>query len=254
MPVSNNALVHYTKTLTSIKSIIRDKAFRAKYCNEKIDVFNETNPLFIDIAIPMVSFCDIPFKDIDNHIIAYGHYGIGLSKEWATKNKLNPVIYLEKKSELTNIIKDLFFINHASLLTNNDSYTRNAKISNDLRKFFVHLLGYIKNYSGDIHVNNGRKLLKNYLFYNEREWRFVARDKQKIEFLLRNIEYQKNKKHYNNLASQVKLGFEYEDISYIILDKKINIDSFLKFLEKNKINIKEIYTKIITIEQIKNDF
>lgn len=82
-------LFHYTRTLESLSSILKE-GLRVSYSKERIsaDIF---------IAIPMVSFCDIPFECCEEHREKYGRYAIGLNKKWMIDSYgdlLSPVHYV----------------------------------------------------------------------------------------------------------------------------------------------------------------
>jgi len=96
MPVSSNALIHFTNEKERLKSIFLEN-FRVGYCKETPVVGGFGTACFV----PMVSFCDIPLSQIRDHISKYGDYGIGLTREWGIRNKLNPVLYLEPSSFLS---------------------------------------------------------------------------------------------------------------------------------------------------------
>jgi len=49
-------------------------------------------------GFPMVCFCDIPIGRIAEHVGFYGSYGIGMSRDWALRNGLNPVAYYSRSS------------------------------------------------------------------------------------------------------------------------------------------------------------
>lgn len=89
MGLSSNSIIHFTNSSEALKGILRNN-FRITYCKETIQLDKQT----VTFHVPMVSFCDIPLFEIKNHIDSYGNYGLGLTKEWAIKNKLNPVIYI----------------------------------------------------------------------------------------------------------------------------------------------------------------
>lgn len=57
MPLSSNSLIHLTKKKESLIGILEDN-FRMFYCKEYID----TKEGYFGAAIPMVSFCDIPYR------------------------------------------------------------------------------------------------------------------------------------------------------------------------------------------------
>jgi hypothetical protein len=99
MGLSSNTLIHFTKSIKALSGILTEH-FKIKYCQEIVYSISDNSKLIV----PMVSFCDIPFSQIINHIDSYGYYGIGLKKEWAEKNGLNPVLYIEKNSLLSDNI------------------------------------------------------------------------------------------------------------------------------------------------------
>jgi hypothetical protein len=96
MGLSSNSIIHFTNSKESLIGILNDN-FKLFYCKENIIIGNRT----FEFAVPMVSFCDIPLSEVKAHIEKYGKYGIGLTKEWAEKQKLNPVLYIEKDSFLS---------------------------------------------------------------------------------------------------------------------------------------------------------
>lgn len=53
----------------------------------------------------MVCFCDIPLSEINLHTKKFGKYGIGVSKEWAGKQNITPVVYAHYESDFYNKIK-----------------------------------------------------------------------------------------------------------------------------------------------------
>jgi len=102
MAISSNTLFHFTKTKENLLGILQD-TFHPRYCLEKFGV----GDMETEAAIPMVSFCDIPLSQIKNHLKIYGRYGLGLSKRWAKKRGLNPVLYLRKKSTFSRHIESI---------------------------------------------------------------------------------------------------------------------------------------------------
>jgi hypothetical protein len=92
----SQSLFHFTNQAESLFDILK-AGFWPKYCLEDIGWQNFEK--FDYIAFPMVCFCDIPLSRIAEHTGYYGSYGIGLKKEWAEKNALNPVLYISSPCE-----------------------------------------------------------------------------------------------------------------------------------------------------------
>lgn len=102
MPLSSNTLFHFTGNLENIIGILENN-FKPSYGIETIYLGGAP----FKLAYPMVCFCDIPLSQIRKHIKVYGPYGIGLSKDWGIRLGLNPVLYLEKNSSLSNYIDEI---------------------------------------------------------------------------------------------------------------------------------------------------
>jgi len=259
MAISSNSIIHYTKEISWLKSIIEFKRFRIGYCSEKVNTRGSKSYSF---AIPMVSFCDIPITEYKKQFYHtkgkklgyYGDYGIGLTKTWASNNGLNPVVYIEYNSFTgTGLRKCVeYFINSKSLgskvlISDNDI--------NELLQFAL----YAKNYQGELYIN-GKLEEKKYKFYDEREWRFVPKSSEikGNEILLDISKYESNKLLHNNRINDCYLNFMLEDISYIIVNAESEIEQIIDLLQKvtakDEKLFKKLVTKIFTNEQVLNDF
>lgn len=243
MGLSPSTLFHFTKR-RALMGILKDN-FHLKYCTERLD--NETSP--IEVAIPMVSFCDIKLSEIKEHIDKYGYYGIGLSKDWAVNNGLNPVIYLNSSSNFSiGIINSL-----RNIIQNTDTTDYD-------KENIAKLIQYLKKYEGDL-VRKGITT-NNYRYADEREWRFVPELKEYIRPWLSKNEYdtKQKKKLANESLRNERLFFNANDILYIIVKKETEIRETINHIRAVKgknydsIDIDRLTTRIISCERILNDF
>ncbi|MGC4038811.1 MAG: abortive infection system antitoxin AbiGi family protein [Chitinophagaceae bacterium] len=257
MAISTNSVIHYTGEINNLKGILECEGFRLKYCSEALDILLNNSLL---AAIPIVSFCDIPLSEVKNHIDSYGQYGIGLSKSWAKKSELNPVLYLERESRLSKEFKT-----QANLILDylKENGQKEKGFSEDVQahfNFITRLITYCKNYEGPL--ERGKFKSESYRFYDEKEWRYVAKKEEigNAPWIIHSSEYTKNKLKYNKLVETCYLKFSHKDISYIIIDNENEIPEILNLLHniyEDKCTTKELKiltTKILTKNQIYNDF
>jgi hypothetical protein len=248
MALSSNTIIHFTNSGESLKGILRE-GFKIFYCLEEVTI-GGYGPL--EFAVPMVSFCDIPLSQIKTHITKYGAYGIGLTKEWAEKQKLNPVLYVEKDSFLSRSYSTIY----------KEYLVDTGKKIKDLdtkEKSIADILRYIKNYQNDL--IRGGKSYKNYRFSDEREWRYVIDLKEKVSFMLDESRYNtdEKKKNANAKISDYRLEFTPNDIKYVIIQNESEIAEFLDILKTSKGNkytyndVERLMTRLITTEQIIGD-
>ncbi|QNR24278.1 abortive infection system antitoxin AbiGi family protein [Croceimicrobium hydrocarbonivorans] len=257
MAISTNSIIHYTNTFNKLRSIISTQGFRISYCREKVNTRGGQNYSF---GIPMVSFCDIPITDYKKNFYYkkgeklgyYGDYGIGLHKNWASSNGLNPVIYIDYNSFAgTGLRKSLDYFND---LDRSRSEYKSFEL-NELIQIALHA----KNYQGELIIND-KLIEKRYKFYDEREWRYVPKSKEIKNYpLLVNIsDYDTNKDNLNEIISDCYLKFNLDDISYIILNTTQELDNIVDLLHEktagNDFLFKKIVTKLFTNEQIMSDF
>lgn len=244
MAISSNAVIHFTDSIQKLNGILTS-GFQVKYCLET----NHVKSGEISAAIPMVSFCDIPLSEIKDHISKYGCYGIGLKKEWAILNGLNPVLYIDNHSNLGQNLRSAIM-----------SFSKRAEGGwTEDQKKLVDVARFIKNYQHDL-KRNGQDI-KNYRFYDEREWRYVPPIDSGLQLIVNPKSYKSSevKEKYNSEASKLKLTFKPSDISYIILKDEAEISDFIDFLKRvyKKSTLEEVdilVTRILTVEQINFDF
>jgi hypothetical protein len=249
MALYPDILFHFTKKVNLYK--ILDSTFKVSYARERIIGGKKLK----QFAVPMISFSDLRLSELKNNIGTYGKFGIGMRKQWAIDKGLNPVMYASAKSLFTeNFFKGIehfFELIKASDDLNGQSATAYNNMLNTLR--------YIKNYKGDL-VRPGKETIPNYVFANEREWRFVPEHSERfLSFVpIDRIESSSQKSYYNQKVSDIKLHFTPDDIKYLIVEKDSDIDELISHLRVAKIHftketIDRLSSRILTYEQIEND-
>jgi hypothetical protein len=244
MPLSANTLIHFTQEKESLKRILEEK-FRIFNCKETV-VIGGKKTMF---RVPMVSFCDIPLSEVKEHITKYGNYGIGMTKEWAIRKGLNPVLYVAPDSALSRSYRAA--VKHYATDTDSDvdQWTNEQKSLCDV-------LRYMKNYEGLLE-RKGTKI-DSYRFSDEREWRFVPLYSENCEMLVDEEYYEHNKNSVDEPLVPMRLEFEPNDIKYIIINDDSEIREFIEHLRKVTGNhsfhdLERLTTRIFTTAQIKTD-
>ena len=242
-------LFHFT-TKQNLYDILNN-TFKVSYARERILGGNRTK----EFAVPMVSFSDLRLSELKDNIGTYGKFGIGMAKDWAIDKGLNPVMYASKNSLFTeNFMKGIEdFFRLISLFV--DTTSRYETAYNNT----INTLRYIKNYKGDL-IRPNRKTIPNYVFANEREWRFVPPISESVlSFIpIEKIKTSSQKSRFNEKVSHIKLHFQPDDIKYLIVEKDNDINDLIDHLRQAKIGFPKIIvdklsSRILTYEQIEKD-
>ncbi len=275
--ISAKTLFHFTKKFDNLLGIL-ENGLLPSYCFESAlmpikvssgikriidyDLYFGIKP----IGIPMVSFCDIRLSQISEHSEKFGSYGIGFKKDFSqARNRnennwaLNPVLYFENmNSKVGNILP--FLLSHSNFVYNADK-TNNPHLSGLFKNLRI-LLDYIKLYEGKIWLKDSKSFSNEiFIFYNEREWRYIP----DLHDLGNDLPYRLNESYAydeekykivnQKLQNSFKLKIDFEMINYLIINKSSEHEIladylFKKYGEKSKI----LLSKIISMEQIENDF
>lgn len=217
--ISSTTLFHFMQKKEWLVEILRELKMTPRYVLEKYPLTKEK------YLILMKCFCDIRLSSISDHINTYGKYGIGLTKDFAFKNHISPVQYFHEVSHPMFALLSVDF-----------------KEKED----FAFLISFFKYmYSNDKSIN----------YYDEREWRYV--NKKGIEVSNKtDIEIETIKSNLNsNINTVIELNFS--DIQYLFVENNNDLIYIIDEIEKmkfNRIDKNILISKIITIDQINNDF
>lgn len=244
-------LFHFTSK-EGLFEILRS-TFRVSYAREKIEG-RITNREF---AVPMVSFCDLRLSELKVHMSKYGQYGIGLTKEWANKNGLNPVMYINRHCDFTDNFNNALSGIYQHIQKSTDDGNFKGLSQNYMQIYDAYR--FIKNYEGELE-RNGEKI-ENFRFADEREWRFVPPiNNSGIQpfIAISNIRTAEKKKHYNEEIQHLRLSFRPNDIKYLIINNDGEINELIEHLRtvKNHFDpdtVDRLSSRILTAEQINND-
>jgi hypothetical protein len=249
MALYPNILFHFTSK-RNLETIL-DNTFKVSYARERILGGDQSK----EFAVPMVSFSDLRLSELKDNIGTYGKFGIGLTKDWAIRSGLNPVMYASRHSLFTenfiNGIEDFFRLVRDSI----DTSGRNETAYNNT----INTLRYIKNYQGDL-IRPGKETVIDYVFANEREWRYVPPITDDIlSFVqIEKIQTPQQKSAFNQKVSHLRLTFQPDDIKYLIVEKDSDINSLINHLRHAKVHFSDetvdrLASRILTYEQIEKD-
>lgn len=240
---SDDYFFHYTNQIDHLISILNNY-FMPFYCMESIEYLNLTKSSVKGMAYPVVCFCDLPLNRQKNHKAKFGAYGIGLKKEWGIKNLLSPVVYSHPRSMTSASLRIL--INMGNQLKANTTEEEFRKFNNAVSL----LLMLNKAYEGKLYMKDIRIFAeKTSRFYDEREWRYIPLNVDGLKLNLEMDEYQNNvilDKENKLIQKNNKLKFVLDDVEYLFLKNKDEIEHFLSKLspEYSKDEKKEIKKKI----------
>lgn len=273
--ISSNTLFHFTNGIHHITSILKDGFFRPNLSLEDLSFLKIEEK----VAIPMVSFCDIPLSQTKAHMRVYGYYGIGLSKSWGQKNGVSPVLYTYQDSPLTASLSQCLEWTHRKYLLIEESQSEAspfpAPVARAIRtdprpgdqylELWDQLLRiqcFIKPYEGSFH--RGSQSFPNIRFYDEREWRFVPELAGDLfKYLLDENDYNNfatRKKANREIQTRSRICFEPPDIKYIIIAREKEILTMIRKIEEiggnrdTQNQLKVLSSNIISAERIAEDF
>ena len=255
MAVSANTLFHFTAK-DSLKAILSSQGFFAQYSEEHFeDILPETS-IYRVTLIPLISFCDLTIMQLTRdsvHTTDFGNYGIGLTKNWGIEKRVSPVVYVHKNSQPSTQLYNL--IKH---FRKYDKEHEAEEVISLARRELIDFFKFIKPYQGK--WQKGKEIpigKEDIIYYNEREWRYSPPLSQsKVLSGIKPIT--KKLQGKLNVALRKKIiRFAPEDIKFIIIKEKNEIDELIRTINAMKITRKEkneLITKIITFQEINEDY
>ncbi|MBO7579815.1 MAG: hypothetical protein J6T43_12610 [Prevotella sp.] len=281
-----STLFHYTNKQSVILSILKE-GIKFGFCKE---ILSDKHC----VGIPMISFCDIPIGNSAEHSHKYGRYAIGLSKEYILNNYsegIGPVNYytsehfidaafklLEEEKAYRDVLEKMsegkkkdssmtingMYYEGFPLSKSEIPFALNAFLKSDnYHRAATRAIGLMKRYQseykGKMQVN-----------YDECEWRMVIpeyadiAENKKCRWFWTEEEYDRwRKTSPNKFLDNMTLSFTPSDINYLIVPTNKQIPSIIKALSHlkevcgNPISTEErsqLYSRVISFEQIKSDF
>lgn len=230
MGLSSNIIWHQS-SFEAIQEIIKSQTFICSYSIETI----KWRKSEIDVAFPMISFCDIPISDMQEYLthnqtgILNGKYGectIGMTQDWAFNAGMCHVWYLDPRC---NYLREVLPTKKKLLQS-----LKSRKYHNRW-----HLLSRIKPITGNLKS----KGFIDYRFYDEKEVRYVPSPKsleaKSVEKILTKNEYDEYKLQRatnlgdntgNSLIPELKLSFKMSDVRYILCYTKSQMERINELL------------------------
>jgi hypothetical protein len=246
---SADTIFHYTNTIHKLIEILK-YGFVPYYCLEDYQFLNKKLP---KIALPMVSFCDVPLSHAYTPMSKYGFYAIGMKKDWAIRNRISPLLYSIDKSPITKSFVAIYKTGKNSLTDKTSEFKHHQS---RLRYF----ISFMKPYQGTL--VRGKKLHSNYRFYDEREWRFVPDNSSNRYRLFTEDQYKKERAKISDkkIKFPVNLMFIPDDVKFIIVKKDsqlldmINRINRIKSATYTSDQLKVLSTRLISSEHLLEDF
>lgn len=207
--------------------MLESRSFKRGYCAE---YFGEKDNVVSSAAHPMVCFSEFTHSELKTKNITYGEYAIAMKKEWARKNGLNPVLYVERNSQAATGLASL---RKARQKRGKDAIPKQLRLPiMQVKCFTKHETGY--NSYFDKH---------DFCFKDENEWHYVPTKKQVGNgyISLNRSTFIKNKEKYNKRLEPYPLECSFSDIEYIYVKS-----------DEELLKIKEHFPQIVGKEKCSN--
>lgn len=298
--INSSSLFHFTQSWDTFEKIIMNGlrysfAFE-QYSKEIIQSY--LNPYWSQednlevangVAIPMISFCDIPITRASQHIEKYGKYMIGFDKINFTKafeNLINPVLYVHSPNlrdaiklfglenakayrELFDFVSDKNAINEIKTsqdLLNTADIKSKIEATTETRFLSNFLLGLVKPIADGDHY-----------YYDEREWRlFLPENAKGVNWIwgITEDEHKLNKNKWNEELENyedgedvfIRIPWECYDeyITHIVVSKEEEVETLIELIMdsdkllgyENDVDYSrmKLISKITSFERIEKDF
>lgn len=261
---TENSLYNFKGKMEYIIDILKEFRFTPRYNKEFVLLDNDSERPVLEIIIPMVCWCDIPLERIGNHTSRYGGYGIGISKEWAIKNGINPIIYIIEDTIIArafSLQKDMIIALQEIMESDSSLKRKLARVTGPLFYASNLVSQYIKPYS----YQRIPSRQENRKFYDEKEWRYVPDPIHPFESLtLFPYMYQSDDElsqvinEANEIIKNRYLFFEPDDIRVIILKEEGEKEEVFKCLSNTcavkgfESKFDSIKEKVKTLDEIRN--
>lgn len=245
MRPKSNTLFHFTKSPETLKHVLRG-GFWPRYCLEDVGWLGYSK--FEYIAYPMVCFCEIPLSRIADHVEFYGEFGLGLTREWAETQGLNPVFYTARSSQISKAFKEVS--NNASLLTDEGKQAAAFATAR-------YLLAHAKPTSGKMRLN-GEPVDK--VFYQESEWRYVPRESEFPDYLNQSAFDDPEKVESANQLTKANamLQFSPRDVRYVFVKADSDIPDMVDFIYTQMRHLiasdqQMLMSRVVSLESLRDD-
>ena len=244
--------------------IISD-GFVPSYCIENVGD--------MEYYIPMVSFCNIPIKDVDLYM-RYGKYGIGMSLEWTLRNSISPVVYVHETTPFRNLHSEINKIQMWNLVNkqiyngieaklkgeqDETDYSEYRKMLSEINNITIPTIQFFKNWKTNY---KGKDIIT----YQEREWRYIPKLEGDEKRILTNQDKEfkeikkgvfRQKPHFPSHSLEIE---NLSDIKYVMIKEESQREKIINLLMRKfgKETVLESILagrlSILTDEIIKSDF
>lgn len=248
-------LFHFTSK-EGLYGILED-SFRLSYAREQIAGPKHCR----EFAVPIVSFCDLRLSELKNHMEKYGKYDLGLTKEWANRKGLSPVMYVNRHCQFADRFNSAIDSIYRYLGKIHDQNQNKKRLHTNYMNI-LDTYRYLKNYEGNLERKESGTI-PDYRFADEREWRYVLPwETEGIQpFVAKsNINTKQKKDDHNKKLESIRLEFDIDDVKYLIVDNESDITDLIEHIttstkKKGKVNDgnNSLISKILTSNQIKRD-
>lgn len=291
--INASSLFHFTRKISVLQSIVKN-GLRYSYAYEKyspevMSIIGQNSALEglkendNGVAIPMISFCDIPITRASVHMDKYWEYAIGFDKKIMIEVYdliMNPVLYVssDKLRKAMDDFSGLYTESEMGVLKSMVGIAKKGKSSksyevNNLISSFVerkYNMGFVVGLVKPVY-----NLSTNYCYYDEREWRVfwpnINSKNKGWKWGVSQEEYNKNKNEWNEQLAHEKNnyitfceGLLASAITHIVVKKEVQIPKMIETLLQSKIilgnrDISEeerliLISKLTSLERIGLDY